>query len=139
MLIIVICFFTEPLSDKFHILEKHKDADLIINWKEKKMISDIEEKLNEINIENQFSDTNLVAANIKQITIKQQKEFSYVKKCFVILLSILFFSRFTNESLIITFPYYVYGDILEEDLNFNKLFVINLIMMVTFLSGIEFV
>jgi len=133
MLLIIVFFYTEPLSNIFNIYEKEKDTNIIISKEQKNMITDIQEKLNVINIENQFSDTNLVSSNIKLITNKQQSGFSYVSKCFLILLSILFITRVANESVLMIFPYYVYGQ--ETEISKNKLMLINLLMMFTYISG----
>ena len=60
---------------------------------EKNMISEIDKKLSEINSSSGFSDTNLVAKNIEMITQKEKTEFSYIYKCFIVLIFILFSLR----------------------------------------------
>ena len=53
------------------------------------MICEIDRKLSEINIQSNFSDTNLVAKNIEQISKKEKKKFSYIYKCFLLLILVL--------------------------------------------------
>jgi hypothetical protein len=70
------------------------------------MINEIDHKLNEINIENQFSDTNMVTSSIEKITKKEKTKFYYIYRCFLILFLILFSLRVCNESLLVICPYY---------------------------------
>ncbi len=49
------------------------------------MIEDINTKLNDINLENKFNDTNLVYKNIEKISANQSYSFSYLKRCFITL------------------------------------------------------
>jgi hypothetical protein len=65
----------------------------MITKEEKAMIKEIEKKLSDINSENNFSDTNLVAKNIKNISQQQKTSLSYIYKCFYILLALLVSTR----------------------------------------------
>ncbi len=47
------------------------------------MIDDINTKLNDINIENKFNDTNLVSKNFEKISNTQTSSFSYLNRCFI--------------------------------------------------------
>jgi hypothetical protein len=107
MLILILIGYTEPMKNNFNIFEPDECPKNVLTTEEKTMINEIDDKLKEINKENNFSDTNLVQYNIENIKIKQKTGFSYIYKCFFIMFSILFALRVCNESLMIIFPYYL--------------------------------
>lgn len=107
MLILIFIGYSEPIKHDFNIFEPDECPKNILTSEEKTMINEIDDKLKEINKENNFSDTNLVQYNIENIKIKQRTGFSYIYKCFLIMFSILFSLRVCNESLLIIFPYYL--------------------------------
>lgn len=107
MLILIFIGYSEPIKNDFNIFEPDECPKNILTSEEKTMINEIDDKLKEINKENNFSDTNLVQYNIENIKIKQRTGFSYIYKCFLIMFSILFSLRVCNESLLIIFPYYL--------------------------------
>lgn len=57
------------------------------------MINEIDRQLSEINNQSNFSDTNLVVKNIEKISKKEKTKFSYIYKCFLVLILILFILR----------------------------------------------
>ncbi len=63
----------------------------------KKMINEIDQKLDELNTSSNFSDTNLVAKNIDKLSKKEKTKFSYIYKCFLVLILTLFCLRVLNK------------------------------------------
>ena len=57
------------------------------------MIDDIDNKLDDINRDNKFNDTNLVAVNIEKISKNQSITYSYFNKSFFTLFFILVFIK----------------------------------------------
>lgn len=84
----------------------------LISTDEKKMLSDIENKLNSFNEKNQFSDTNLIPSNIKQIVENEKKAFSYISNGVFITFLMLLFMRIINEALIV-----VLADNIDNEFN----------------------
>jgi hypothetical protein len=114
--------YTEPLQSNFTIYspnmppsdatsqtQTHNSAvnRETLSRKEGHMIDEINDKLNEVNDRNKFSDTNLVANTIEQIAWKEKKTTSYLYRCFIIFIILLIVVRITTESLLIISPYYI--------------------------------
>ena len=60
---------------------------------EKDMIKDLDEKLQELNVQSGFSDTNLVFQSLEKIKRVQSRGCSSILKSFLILSVILFIAR----------------------------------------------
>ena len=60
---------------------------------EKDMIDDIDGKLDDLNTKNKFSDTNLVARNLEQISISHKTQCSYILKSYCVLSALIVISR----------------------------------------------
>lgn len=60
---------------------------------EKYMIENIDDKLNEINVNNNYSDTNLVSKSLEKIKLFQAKGCSPMLKSFFLLSALIFISR----------------------------------------------
>jgi MFS family permease len=119
LMIFIFLQFSEPHQSNFSI---YRDGQIIsdsersqssvskdnISHKEKIMIEEIDDKLSEINDQNKFSDTNLVARSIEQIAWREKKTTSYLYKCFFVFVLIVTVCRLTTESLLIITPFYIH-------------------------------
>ena len=131
LLVITFIFFTPPTNEEFKIMDDSLASDFdgfgkspsislmkkggtcpLISTDEKKMLSDIENKLNSFNEKNQFSDTNLIPSNIKQIVENEKKAFSYISNGVFITFLMLLFMRIINEALIV-----VLADNIDNEFN----------------------
>ena len=120
LLIINCIFITQPDSDRFSMvkinkkkkrnieeeidhnisyssnnIDKGTDNNVpLISDEEKKMINDLDNKLNEFNLKNNYTDINLIPANLKEIINREINEFDYMNKNLTIIFILLFFSKF---------------------------------------------
>jgi hypothetical protein len=103
--IIAVMFgYTEPIKSDFHILRENLHSVTegmtmtfqTISDRDKKMVNYIDRKLGQINQQNNFSDTNLVSKNIEMIAWRENKTTSYLYKCFIVFIFILFTCRVYN-------------------------------------------
>lgn len=142
LLFVTLFFFTPPMSDKFHISDEAiaseydgfgKDPSLsimnqgvcpLISTNEKKMLSEIEVKLNAYNEQNQFSDTNLIPVNIQQIIKNEKKICSYLNKGMIISFFLFLTVRMINEGMIV-----LLAQNLDEKFN-ESTYKINFIILV---------
>lgn len=107
---IILVFFTEPMQSEFSIYKENPlDAEQrgvkeisrdTMTKQEKIMVDSIDDKLSEINEQNQFSDTNLVSRNIDFIARKEKKTKSYLFKSFIIFALVLTIVRVIISNLI---------------------------------------
>ena len=133
LLIINCIFITQPDSKKFSMVKINKkkkkniEDDLehnisyssnnidkgtdnnvpLISDEEKKMINDLDNKLNEFNEKNKFADINLIPANLKEIINREINEFDYINKNLTIIFCLLFFSKFLYGNCLSFIPEYI--------------------------------
>lgn len=119
LLFLTLFLFTPPMSDKFHISDEAiageydgfgKDPSIsimnqgvcpLISTDEKKMLSEIEVKLNAYNEQNHFSDTNLIPMTIQTIIKKEKQLCSYLNKGMLITFFLFLTVRIINEGMIV--------------------------------------
>jgi len=100
LFMMIIIYYSEPLNGSFlafrdnnaEIRSIHLTRDRI-TIKDKNMIDNIDDKLNQINDANKFSDTNLVSKEIQQIAKKESNSNSYLYKCFIVFFIMLVIVR----------------------------------------------
>ena len=71
------------------------------------MVEDINEKLGQVNQENQFTDTNLVRRTINEITEKEQKHLKFLFGPFLVFITIIFTSKVITECMLVLSPIYI--------------------------------
>ena len=71
------------------------------------MVEDINEKLGQVNQENQFTDTNLVRRTISEITEKEQKHLKFLFRPFLVFITIIFTSKVITECMLVLSPIYI--------------------------------
>ena len=71
------------------------------------MVEDINEKLGQVNQENQFTDTNLVRRTISEITDKEQHHLKFLFGPFLVFITIIFTSKVITECMLILSPIYI--------------------------------
>ena len=71
------------------------------------MVSDINSQLGDYNRKSNFNDTNLVSISVSQLTYKEKEGLQYLFKSFFVYLSIVFTTKFINESIFINLPIFV--------------------------------
>lgn len=119
LIVFVLLKYSEPLQSNFTIFragqiisDSERSQSSVskdnISHNEKIMIEHIDDKLSEINDQNKFSDTNLVARSIEQIAWREKKTTSYLYKCFFVFVLIVTVCRLTTESLLIITPFYIH-------------------------------
>ena len=69
---------------------------------ERTMVDDLDDKLSIINDQNNFSDSNLVQVTLKRIILKECNSYRYLFRSMFFLLSLMFFTKYTTENLLIT-------------------------------------
>jgi hypothetical protein len=101
LVLLVIVYYTEPLDLNFMAFRDGIGSETRsfsidrerMSSKDKNMIDHIDDKLNQINDANNFSDTNLVSRHIQQIASKESKTNSYLYKCFIVFVVLLIIVR----------------------------------------------
>lgn len=71
------------------------------------MVEDINEKLGQVNQENQFTDTNLVRRTINEITEKEQKHLKFLFGPFLVFITVIFTSKVITECMLVLSPIYI--------------------------------
>jgi hypothetical protein len=92
--------FTQLESSSFQA-ESAQDT---IKESEKEELESIEAQLNELNAQNNFSDSNLVSQCIDSLEQRELKTFGYIAKCFITLCGIFFTIKLTSEYFLISAP-----------------------------------
>lgn len=116
LILLIAFYYTEPLDLDFMAYRDGIGSETRsisidrekMSLKEKNMIDHIDDKLNQINETNNFSDTNLVSRHIQQIASKESKTNSYLYKCFIVFVILLIIIRVINFFIII----YILNDLL---------------------------
>ena len=75
----------------------------ILSIKQKKLINQIESKLDEFNEKSNFTNINLIPKNIDDLIMKERNNFGYLKINLLIIFSLLFFSNLIKENMLILF------------------------------------
>ena len=75
----------------------------ILSIKQKKLINQIESKLDEFNEKSNFTNINLIPKNIDDLIMKERNNFGYLKINLLIIFSLLFFSNLVKENMLILF------------------------------------
>ena len=123
-LFIIIFLYSEAKSKKFNKLSvstinrnpesvqsqpasinapEERDTQNLDVQKDALMVQNIDEQLENFNKKNKYDDTNLVSRSIHEIAEQEEEKLNSLKKSFVVYLSIVFTTKFINESLIIYF------------------------------------
>ena len=75
----------------------------ILSMKQKKLINQIESKLDEFNEKSNFTNINLIPKNIDDLIMKQRNTFGYMKINLLIIFSLLFVSNLIKENMIVLY------------------------------------
>ena len=86
----------------------------ILSIKQKKLINQIESKLDEFNEKSNFTNINLIPKNIDDLIMKERNNFGYLKINLLIIFSLLFFSNLIKENMIILFVIIAKDEITPE-------------------------
>jgi hypothetical protein len=98
MILIVALLFIDPSDRRYSI---GSDSD-IIRESEKRELQGLDEKLDELNQKNNFSDTNMVAKEIKQLEDQEMTACGYFAKCFLTLCGVFFTIKLSLEYFLIS-------------------------------------
>ena len=147
LLFIIIILFSEPLNPKFIIYAEGQapteimkkggafsiDNNLTIYEAEK--LNEINQKVSNFNDENQFNDTNLVSATIKELIEYELEPYGTVRKAFWVIVSYVFILSFAKYSYITIAPPYLYAKIndIETEKNIEDLKIITILYSVSLL------
>ena len=86
----------------------------ILSIKQKKLINQIESKLDEFNEKSNFTNINLIPKNIDDLIMKERYNFGYLKINLLIIFSLLFFSNLIKENMLILFVIIAKDEITPE-------------------------
>ena len=78
------------LSYSSNNIDKGTDNSPLISDEEKKIINEMENKLNAFNEKNNFTNINLIPSNLETILEKEKKTFGYVNKSLLIIFTLFF-------------------------------------------------
>ena len=147
LLFIIVILFSEPLNPNFIIYAEGQapteimkkggafsiDNNLTIYEAEK--LNEINQKVSNFNDENQFNDTNLVSATIKELIEYEMEPYGTVRKAFLVIVSYVFILSFAKYSYITIAPAYLYAKIKdeEEDSNIEDLKIITILYSISLL------
>jgi len=101
LMFLITVYYSEPLNLNFMSFRDGIDSETRsinidrdrMSMRDKTMIDQIDDKLSQINDNNNFSDTNLVSRHIQQIASKESKMNSYLYKCFIVFIILLIIIR----------------------------------------------
>ena len=96
----------QNLSYSSNNIDKGTDNSPLISDEEKKIINEMENKLNAFNEKNNFTNINLIPSNLEIILEKEKKEFRYVNKNLLIIFTLFFFSKFLYGNCLSFIPEY---------------------------------
>ena len=92
------------------------------------MINDLDNKLNEFNLKNNYTDINLIPANLKEIINREINEFDYMNKNLTIIFILLFFSKFLYGNCL-SFILEYFGDEIRENSRMMTLYLFVSLLM----------
>ena len=144
LLFIILIIFSEPLNQKFVIYAEGQapteimrkggsfsiDNNLTIYEAEK--LNEINQKVSNFNDENQFNDTNLVSATIKELIEYEMEPYGTVRKAFWVITSYVFILSFAKYSYITIAPAYLYAKRTDKE-NIEDLQVITVLYAISLL------
>ena len=89
-------------------LDTGLNSSQILSTKQKKMINNIESKLDEYNEKSNFTNINMIPKTIDQLIEKEKNQFGYLKQNILVTLSILIFSNIIKSNITVSFSYHFY-------------------------------
>lgn len=124
ILVLVCIFYAEPVDASFNAYAEGQapsetasrsnsfSLDGAFTNKESDKLKEINDKLNQFNEENQYSDTNLVSSSIESIMVRERGPGNTISKAFTIILLNIFFANIISMSFLINTPMHLH-DILN--------------------------
>ena len=144
LLFIILIMFSEPLNPNFVIYAEGQapteimkkagsfsiDNNLTIYEAEK--LNEINQKVSNFNDENQFNDTNLVSATIKELIEYEMEPYGTVRKAFWVIAAYVFILSFAKYSYITIAPPYLYVKRTDKE-NIEDLQIITILYSISLL------
>ena len=155
ILILVCVFYVEPVDASFNAYAEGQapseaasrsnsfSLEGAFTNKESDKLKEINDKLNQFNEENQYSDTNLVSSSIENIMIRERGPGNTISKAFTIILLNVFFANIISMSFLVNTPMHLH-DIIKikikvEHKEFDPLLVDKHIAMIIGIGLFSFV
>ena len=97
-------------------LDTGLNSSQILSTKQKKMINNIESKLDEYNEKSNFTNINMIPRAIDLLIEKEKNQFGYLKTNILVTLLIIFFSNVIKEHITVSFSYFYYEEKFDKKL-----------------------